>query len=299
MRSGERGAWSEASCCPPAEAGSPLPRSLRWLSTAISRAVRARRASPSLALAQCSSGVVVELNVEHAVAAFFVGEGAADDPPDRLFVQRLESEDLRPADQGGVDGEEGVFRRGPDERDDALLDVAEQHVLLGLVEAVDLVEEEDRAPAVVFEPAASVVEDVADVLDAHGRGVAPLKGLVGGSGDDLGEGGFSRAGRAVEQHAGQGVGGEHASKHPAFAEEVLLPDELVERAGPHADGQGLSRGSAFFLLLLPQIGHPAIVAGRSERDRVGCGVRWKLMDSIRGLRDGGCNDHARGVRKPR
>lgn len=86
--------------------------------------------------------------------------------------------------------------------------------------------------------------------------------------------GFARSGRAVEQDAGQGVGGEHASEHPAFAEEVLLADELVERPRPHADGQRLSGGTAFFFLVLPEVGHRSIVAG------------GKPTDGIRGLPGG-------------
>ena len=85
-----------------------------------------------------------------AVAAIFVLEGVVDEVGDGAFVQRLELEDLRPADEGRVDGEEGVLRGRADECDDAPLDVAEQDVLLCAVEAVDLVEEEDGASAVVF-----------------------------------------------------------------------------------------------------------------------------------------------------
>ena len=149
--------------------------------------------------------VLVELDVELAVAAFGVFERVSHHALDGVFVQRFEAEDLGAADQGGIDSEEGVFCRGADEGDDALLDVAEEHVLLGLVEAVDFVEEEDGAPAVVFEPASCVVEHVADVLDADGGGIAPFEGLVGGLGDDLGEGGFCpfRAGRRTGRWSGR------------------------------------------------------------------------------------------------
>ena len=50
------------------------------------------------------------------------------------------------------DLEVGVLGRRADERDRAVLDVRQQRVLLGLVEAMDLVEEEDRARAVQGEP---------------------------------------------------------------------------------------------------------------------------------------------------
>ena len=50
-------------------------------------------------------------------------------------------------DEGRVDLEVGVLGRRPDERDQALLDGGQQRVLLRLVEAVDLVEEEHRRGA--------------------------------------------------------------------------------------------------------------------------------------------------------
>ena len=52
--------------------------------------------------------------------------------------------DLGARQQRGVDLEVGVLGRRADQRDEALLDRRQQRVLLGLVEAVDLVEEEDR-----------------------------------------------------------------------------------------------------------------------------------------------------------
>ena len=59
----------------------------------------------------------------------------------------LERQDPGPRQQGGVDLERGVLGRGPDEGDGPVLDGRQQGVLLGLVEAVDLVDEQDRPPA--------------------------------------------------------------------------------------------------------------------------------------------------------
>ena len=80
-------------------------------------------------------------------------------------VERLELVDLRARQQRRVDLEVRVLRRRADQRDDALLDRGQQRVLLRLVEAVDLVEEQDRALAVRAEPLACAREHLAHLAD--------------------------------------------------------------------------------------------------------------------------------------
>ena len=62
---------------------------------------------------------------------------------------------------------------------------------------------------------------------------------AGGVGDDAGQGGLAGAGRAVEDHAAELVGLDGAAQEPARADDVLLADELVQRARPHARRQRL------------------------------------------------------------
>ena len=78
-------------------------------------------------------------------AALLVGQRAADDGPDLVVGQRLEPPDAHPRQERGVDLEVRVLGRRADERDRAVLDVRQEGVLLGLVEAVDLVEEEEAS----------------------------------------------------------------------------------------------------------------------------------------------------------
>ena len=66
--------------------------------------------------------------------------------------------------QRRVDLEVRVLRRRADQRHEPRLDVGQQRVLLRLVEAVDLVEEEDRAPAARAEPLPRPREHLAHVL---------------------------------------------------------------------------------------------------------------------------------------
>ena len=70
---------------------------------------------------------------------------------------RLELVDLRPREQRRVDLEVRVLGRRADQRQQAVLDAGQQRILLRLVEAVDLVEEEDRPPAARAEPFARLL----------------------------------------------------------------------------------------------------------------------------------------------
>ena len=98
-------------------------------------------------------GVLVErdaaLGPERAgEAALLVLERATDDGRDVVVAERLQPPDPHPRQERRVDLEVGVLGRRADERDRAVLDVGEEGVLLGLVEAMDLVEEEDGPRAV-------------------------------------------------------------------------------------------------------------------------------------------------------
>ena len=69
--------------------------------------------------------------------------GGIDEVGDLVVVeQRLERDEHRAREQRGDDAERRVLGRGRDEDDGAVLDAGQQRVLLGLGEAVDLVEEE-------------------------------------------------------------------------------------------------------------------------------------------------------------
>ena len=95
--------------------------------------------------------VVRDFDAQRAEAALFVGERAAEEALDLLRRERLELEDAGAGEERRDDLERGVLGGGADEGDRAVLDVRQDDVLLGLVEAVDLVDEEDRALAVLAE----------------------------------------------------------------------------------------------------------------------------------------------------
>lgn len=94
-----------------------------------------------------------------------LGEGAVEGGEDVLGGDGFELEDLGARDEGGVDVEEGVVGGGADEADGAALDVGEEDVLLGFVEAVDFVDEEDGGLGAELLPGAGVVDFFAEFGD--------------------------------------------------------------------------------------------------------------------------------------
>ena len=115
--------------------------------TASSSASSATRASPpDSPMSRCrASGS--QLDVDSAEAALAVGDGAVDEHAERVVVQALEADDPGAGEERAVHLEAGVLGGGAEQGDHAALDVGQHRVLLRLVEAVDLVDEQDGALA--------------------------------------------------------------------------------------------------------------------------------------------------------
>ena len=111
--------------------------------------------------------LVRHLGAGGAQAALPVGERVAQDAGDVRVLERPELEDAAAREQRGVDVEEGVLGRRADQDHRAVLDVRQQRVLLRAVEAVDLVDEEDRALVRDLAAPLRAGDDLADVGDAR------------------------------------------------------------------------------------------------------------------------------------
>ena len=110
-------------------------------------------------------------------AALPVRDCASDERADLLVGERLQAPDPESAQEGRVDLEVRIFRRRADQRDRAVLDLRQQRVLLGLVEAVNLIEEEHGLRAAGREALAGLCDDATDLDDAaHHRAEASRSG---------------------------------------------------------------------------------------------------------------------------
>ena len=147
---------------------------------------------------------------------------------------------------GGLTSKNGFSVVAPISDERAVLDRRQQGVLLGLVEAVDLVEEQDRALSVLAEALAGPLDDLADVLDAGGHRRQLLERPRRAAGHGEGERRLARARRPHSSTLDEAVLLDQPAQRPARA----------ERGGPGRRPRRSCAGGA---------GPPAAPAGAAVR----------------------------------
>ena len=212
---------------------------------------------------QVGQGVVVKGQAPAAEAPLGVGQGPGDDQLEVAGAQRLQPEQQRAAHQGRVHGEERVLGGRPDQHHRAVLDPGQQGVLLALVEAVDLVDEQDAPAPQGAEPLAGRGQQRPHVLDPGAGRRQLLEMGPGGLGDDVGQGGLPRPGRPPQDHRPQLVGLDQRPQRALGPEHVPLPDELLKGPWPHPRGQRRVLVGEPLGPLREQVHSPAIVAARA------------------------------------
>ncbi|MDZ7800955.1 MAG: hypothetical protein U5K81_09225 [Trueperaceae bacterium] len=161
--------------------------------------------------------------------------------PQIALLQRHQLEHAAARHQRLVHLEERVLGGRTDEGHHPRLDRGEQGVLLGLVEAMDLVDEQQR-PAPTSLALRGGRHGLADVLHAGQHRVQRNELRPRRPRDDPRQGGLAGPRRAVEDHAGQPVGLDRPAQQPARPQDVVLADELLQRARPHARRERLAFG---------------------------------------------------------
>jgi hypothetical protein len=146
---------------------------------------------------QVVAGVVIE--GERAAEAALVDQGALDDVGDVGVGERVQLQQEAAGEQRGDHREERVLGRGRDQGDPAVLDSGQEGVLLGLAEAVHLVDEQHRLAAPMGQVGARLLDRGPHLLDAGRHGRDLHEGTVGGAAHDRGDGGLARARRPPQQ----------------------------------------------------------------------------------------------------
>ena len=219
---------------------------------------------------QVSARIRVQHDLARAVAAFLVRQGHIQDLAGLFAGQRQQLENPAARDQRADHLEIGVLGGGADQHEGAVFDMRQQGILLGLVPAVDFVHEQDGF-LLVHAPA--LEGGIDDILQFGLAGQHRRKGLemgLGLVGDDLGQGGLAGAGRPPQDDGReQPVGLDGAPQQLAGADDLLLPDELVQRARAHAGGQRGLGIHAFLHGMVEEVGHGLIVpfGGGESRER--------------------------------
>ena len=119
-----------------------------------------------------------------------------------------------------------VLGRGGDERDAPVLDEFQQRLLLLFVEILDLIEIQQHAAG--GEHGVQLRDYLLDVGDTGGRRVELAQTAVSALGDDARDGGFPRAGGAVEYHVWYLPALDDTPQHTAGTKYMLLPDNVVK-----------------------------------------------------------------------
>ena len=217
---------------------------------------------------EVAHGLGRQLRLQRAQTPVGVAEGALGDEAKLVVLKLPQGEDTGPREQGSDDLKGGVLRRRADEDNRAVLDVGEDDVLLGLVEAVDLIDEEDGALGVHGPPLLRCLGDAAEVGHAGGDGGDGLEVGAGEAGDEVRKGGLAGARRAPQQQRGDLV------RFDGAAEDAARP----QRRGPARRTRRRSAGAC------GRPGGPPARCGRVRRGRRGsCG--WGLWWGV-GEHDG-------------
>ena len=169
--------------------------------------------------------------------AALVAERAAQQREHVLVLERAQLVDPAAREQRRVHLEVGVLGGGADEDHRGVLHRRQQRVLLRLVEAVDLVEEEDRALATRLEAVLGALDHGAYLRAAGVDGRRLLERGARVHGEQASERCLPGAGRPVQDHRVRPALLDRRSQRRASAEQVLLPHELAERGGPHTRRQ--------------------------------------------------------------
>ena len=172
-------------------------------------------------------------------AALLVVDRPTDHRRDIVVRQRLEAPDPHPRQERAVDLEVRILGRGADQGHGPVLDMRQQGVLLGLVEPVDLVEEEDAARALQGQSLLRLGDRIPDLDDARhdGRQAREMGADLGG--EQPRQAGLAGSRRAPQEERREVAPADAPPERSAIADEMLLADELVQAARAHPGGQRL------------------------------------------------------------
>ena len=142
----------------------------------------------------------VDGQTHRAQTSLPVAEGTVDQLFQGRRGQGFQAIDGRSGDQWRVDLEERILGRCSDQDDEPIFNTGEKRVLLALVEAVDLVEEEHSSSLLGLEPLTGSGQYFPHILHP-GRGRRQsFEGGLGLAGDEAGKRGLARTRRAPEDH---------------------------------------------------------------------------------------------------
>ena len=204
------------------------------------RHLKAAERNPGVALGVLDQEVETRLlgaQAEPAQSALGVVQGAGQDGFQLIRAERLKHQHPGSGQERRDDLKRRIFGGGAQQDDQALLDVGQKCVLLGLVEAVDFIHKQDGRGAVLELLVASLVKDLTQLLDPRQHGRKGRERHVDRPGQEPGQARLAAARRTPQNQRRQTAAFDHAPQQTLRPQQVRLTHVLVNRPGAHPLGQ--------------------------------------------------------------
>ncbi len=173
-----------------------------------------------------------------------LGQRTVDQLAQSRFVEALEHIDPSPREQSVVQFKRGVLGGGADENQRAVFDIGQERILLGLVETVHFIDEQDGALAVLPGLLPGDFHRLTDFLHAGEHRRHRFEVRIRDFREQSRQRGLAHARRPPENHRMQSTLLQRFAQGLAASEHVFLTDVLVQIGRAQTGGQGLGDGSA-------------------------------------------------------
>jgi hypothetical protein len=151
--------------------------------------------------------------------------GTLEEFLDRLRIERFEDEHAGARKQRGIERERGVLRRRANERDRPILHDGQEGILLHTIEAMNLVDEEERSLP-LRHPGARGIEGFLQIGDTREDCGDLLELELGLAGEQTRDRGLARSRRPPEDERTERSRLDQPRQHAILAGEMLLPGDL-------------------------------------------------------------------------
>lgn len=172
--------------------------------------------------------------------AFLDSLGPIEQARQRGGIEPVEDQHLGAAEHRGVELEARILGGRADQGDGAVLDIGQEAVLLRAVEPVDLVHEQERAPA---DPGIflRLGEHLLQVGDAREDRADRDEAQAHRVGEQAGDRGLAGAGRAPEDDRRELARRHHPPDRALGPRQMLLPHDILEPLRAQAIGERAGR----------------------------------------------------------
>ncbi len=145
-------------------------------------------------------GILIQLHIQVTQPSLFILQGSQNNGANLTFGQRVKSENPGAGEKRGSNLKGGVFRGGPDEGNRAILNKGQNGILLGLIEAMNLINKEDGLLLVHSAAFLGFLNDAPQVSHTGRDRADGAEVGIGGIGNNISQGSLAAARRPPEDN---------------------------------------------------------------------------------------------------